>query len=43
MFLAPYSRVRVFVGMQVLMYSVQEAIRGRPCWIRTGTDICYYK
>ncbi|XP_026198472.1 cytosolic carboxypeptidase 1 isoform X2 [Anabas testudineus] len=30
-------------GMQVLMYSVQEAISGRPCWIRTGTDICYYK
>ncbi|KAJ8413913.1 hypothetical protein AAFF_G00065110 [Aldrovandia affinis] len=30
-------------GMQVLMYSVQEAIGGRPRWIRTGTDICYYK
>ncbi|XP_068166619.1 cytosolic carboxypeptidase 1 isoform X2 [Antennarius striatus] len=30
-------------GMQVLMYSVQEAISGRPCWARTGTDICYYK
>uniref|UniRef100_A0A8C5EM11 Cytosolic carboxypeptidase 1 n=1 Tax=Gouania willdenowi TaxID=441366 RepID=A0A8C5EM11_GOUWI len=30
-------------GMQVLMYSVQEAIRGRPCWVRTGSDICYYK
>ncbi|XP_029017014.1 cytosolic carboxypeptidase 1 isoform X2 [Betta splendens] len=30
-------------GMQVLMYSVQEAISGRPCWLRTGTDICYYK
>lgn len=30
-------------GMQVLMYSVQEAISGRPCWVRTGTDICYYK
>ncbi|XP_038161728.1 cytosolic carboxypeptidase 1 isoform X2 [Cyprinodon tularosa] len=30
-------------GMQVLMYSVQEAIGGRPCWVRTGTDICYYK
>ncbi|XP_041756412.2 cytosolic carboxypeptidase 1 isoform X1 [Coregonus clupeaformis] len=30
-------------GMQVLMYSVQEAISGRPRWIRTGTDICYYK
>ncbi|XP_056137454.1 cytosolic carboxypeptidase 1 [Lampris incognitus] len=30
-------------GMQVLMYSVQEAINGRPCWVRTGADICYYK
>uniref|UniRef100_A0A1A8LCT8 Cytosolic carboxypeptidase 1 n=1 Tax=Nothobranchius pienaari TaxID=704102 RepID=A0A1A8LCT8_9TELE len=30
-------------GMQVLMYSVQEAISGRPCWVRAGTDICYYK
>ncbi|XP_064153171.1 cytosolic carboxypeptidase 1 isoform X2 [Anguilla rostrata] len=30
-------------GMQVLMYSVQEAIRGQPRWVRTGTDICYYK
>ncbi|KAM9823057.1 cytosolic carboxypeptidase 1 isoform 1-T1 [Syngnathus typhle] len=30
-------------GMQVLMYSVREAISGRPRWVRTGTDICYYK
>uniref|UniRef100_A0A6Q2X328 Cytosolic carboxypeptidase 1 n=1 Tax=Esox lucius TaxID=8010 RepID=A0A6Q2X328_ESOLU len=30
-------------GMQVLMYSVQEAIGGRPRWVRTGADICYYK
>ncbi|XP_061672699.1 cytosolic carboxypeptidase 1 isoform X3 [Syngnathoides biaculeatus] len=30
-------------GMQVLMYSVQEAISGRPRWVRTGSDICYYK
>ncbi|XP_077416924.1 cytosolic carboxypeptidase 1 isoform X1 [Vanacampus margaritifer] len=30
-------------GMQVLMYSVQEAISGRPRWVRTGTDISYYK
>ncbi|XP_072538462.1 cytosolic carboxypeptidase 1 [Salminus brasiliensis] len=30
-------------GMQVLMYSVQEAISGSPRWIRTGSDICYYK
>uniref|UniRef100_A0A8C5ALU3 Cytosolic carboxypeptidase 1 n=1 Tax=Gadus morhua TaxID=8049 RepID=A0A8C5ALU3_GADMO len=30
-------------GMQVLMYSVQEAIGGKPRWVRTGEDICYYK
>ncbi|XP_072288957.1 cytosolic carboxypeptidase 1 isoform X2 [Eucyclogobius newberryi] len=30
-------------GMQVLMYSVQEAIGGSPRWVRTGADICYYK
>uniref|UniRef100_A0A8D0CIX1 Cytosolic carboxypeptidase 1 n=1 Tax=Scleropages formosus TaxID=113540 RepID=A0A8D0CIX1_SCLFO len=30
-------------GMQVLMYSVQEAISGHPRWVRTGTEICYYK
>ncbi|XP_023799418.1 cytosolic carboxypeptidase 1 isoform X1 [Cyanistes caeruleus] len=30
-------------GMQPLMYSVQEALRSRPCWTRVGTDICYYK
>ncbi|XP_078070577.1 cytosolic carboxypeptidase 1 isoform X2 [Mustelus asterias] len=30
-------------GMHPIMYSVQEAMLGRPQWIRTGTDICYYK
>ncbi|XP_069785882.1 cytosolic carboxypeptidase 1 isoform X4 [Narcine bancroftii] len=30
-------------GMHPLMYSVQEAMLGRPQWVRTGTDICYYK
>ncbi|XP_044301732.1 cytosolic carboxypeptidase 1 isoform X4 [Varanus komodoensis] len=30
-------------GMQPLMYSVQEALNGRPWWIRVGIDICYYK
>ncbi|XP_072927238.1 cytosolic carboxypeptidase 1 isoform X4 [Hemitrygon akajei] len=30
-------------GMHPLMYSVQEAMLGRPRWVRTGTDICYYK
>ncbi|XP_043916833.1 cytosolic carboxypeptidase 1 [Protopterus annectens] len=30
-------------GMQPLMYSLQEASKSRPRWVRTGTDICYYK
>ncbi|XP_072372803.1 cytosolic carboxypeptidase 1 isoform X5 [Scyliorhinus torazame] len=30
-------------GMHPIMYSVQEAMLGRPQWIRTGTDTCYYK
>ncbi|XP_072441961.1 cytosolic carboxypeptidase 1 isoform X6 [Chiloscyllium punctatum] len=30
-------------GMHPIMYSVQEAMLGRPQWIRAGTDICYYK
>ncbi|XP_051876222.1 cytosolic carboxypeptidase 1 isoform X7 [Pristis pectinata] len=30
-------------GMHPIMYSVQEAMLGRPRWVRTGTDICYYK
>lgn len=30
-------------GMKPVMFSVQEAIEGRPAWIRTGYDICYHK
>ncbi|XP_070542811.1 cytosolic carboxypeptidase 1-like isoform X3 [Ptychodera flava] len=30
-------------GMQPLMYSVREAVDGRPSWVRAGFDICYYK
>ncbi|XP_061409692.1 cytosolic carboxypeptidase 1 isoform X4 [Lethenteron reissneri] len=30
-------------GMQPVMYSVREAMAGRPHWTRAGTDICYYK
>ncbi|NXC65813.1 CBPC4 carboxypeptidase, partial [Anhinga anhinga] len=30
-------------GMQLVMYSVKEALQGRPCWLRAGHDICYYK
>eukprot|EP00069_Balaena_mysticetus_P019804 bmy_12573T0 len=34
---------KINLGMQPLMYSVQEALNARPWWIRVGTDICYYK
>ncbi|GFO08515.1 cytosolic carboxypeptidase 1 [Plakobranchus ocellatus] len=30
-------------GMQPLMMSVLDAIEGNPCWLRVGTDVCYYK
>ncbi|NXN95426.1 CBPC4 carboxypeptidase, partial [Rhinopomastus cyanomelas] len=30
-------------GMQPVMYSVKEALQGRPRWVRAGHDICYYK
>ncbi|XP_060116357.1 cytosolic carboxypeptidase 4 [Heteronotia binoei] len=30
-------------GMQPVMYSVKEALQGRPHWIRVGYDVCYYK
>ncbi|XP_063375604.1 cytosolic carboxypeptidase 1-like isoform X6 [Cydia amplana] len=30
-------------GMKPVMYSVKEAILGKPGWIRAGTDICYYR
>ncbi|KAL8197553.1 UNVERIFIED_CONTAM: hypothetical protein K2H54_031508, partial [Gekko kuhli] len=29
-------------GMQPVMYSVKEALQGRPHWIRVGYDVCYY-
>ena len=29
--------------MRPVMYSVTEAMQGRPHWVRTGTEICYYK
>lgn len=31
------------VGMQPTLYSVKEALLGRPSWVRTGYEICYYK
>ncbi|XP_062404302.1 cytosolic carboxypeptidase 4 [Sardina pilchardus] len=30
-------------GMQPALFSVREALEGRPCWLRTGTEICYYR
>ncbi|XP_028814191.1 cytosolic carboxypeptidase 4-like [Denticeps clupeoides] len=30
-------------GMQPVMYSVREALEGRPHWVRSGTEICYYR
>ncbi|KFQ29186.1 Cytosolic carboxypeptidase 4, partial [Mesitornis unicolor] len=30
-------------GMQLVLYSVKEALQGRPHWLRAGHDICYYK
>ncbi|XP_060741894.1 cytosolic carboxypeptidase 4 isoform X1 [Tachysurus vachellii] len=30
-------------GMQPVVYSVKEALEGRPQWVRTGSEICYYR
>ncbi|EDO32134.1 predicted protein [Nematostella vectensis] len=31
-------------GMQPVLYSMQEAVvEGRPCWARTGANVCYYR
>lgn len=30
-------------GMRPVMFSVAEAMKGRPYWIRVGSEICYYK
>ncbi|XP_048513203.1 cytosolic carboxypeptidase 1-like isoform X2 [Athalia rosae] len=30
-------------GMQPILFSVKEAQLGRAGWVRTGTDICYYR
>uniref|UniRef100_A0A8V0ZEB5 tubulin-glutamate carboxypeptidase n=1 Tax=Gallus gallus TaxID=9031 RepID=A0A8V0ZEB5_CHICK len=30
-------------GMQLVMYSVKEALQGRPLWLRAGHNISYYK
>ncbi|KAK2867030.1 hypothetical protein Q8A67_025147 [Cirrhinus molitorella] len=30
-------------GMQPVLYSVREALEGKPHWVRTGSKICYYR
>ncbi|XP_064169364.1 cytosolic carboxypeptidase 4-like isoform X2 [Anguilla rostrata] len=30
-------------GMQPVLYSVREALEGRPHWVRAGSEICYYR
>ncbi|XP_020296791.1 cytosolic carboxypeptidase 1-like isoform X2 [Pseudomyrmex gracilis] len=30
-------------GMKPILFSVTEAQRGRPGWMRTGVEICYYR
>ncbi|KAM9376128.1 cytosolic carboxypeptidase 4 [Pholidichthys leucotaenia] len=30
-------------GMQPVLYSVREALEGRPQWIRSGSEICYFR
>ncbi|XP_056427866.1 cytosolic carboxypeptidase 4 [Hyla sarda] len=30
-------------GMQPVIYSVKEALQGKTYWMRTGSNICYYK
>ncbi|KAL1449257.1 hypothetical protein WDU94_000468 [Cyamophila willieti] len=30
-------------GMKPLMFSVKEAACGRGAWVRTGSDVCYYR
>jgi hypothetical protein len=30
-------------GMQPVVFSVMEALDGKPGWVRSGTSICYYR
>ncbi|XP_030586826.1 cytosolic carboxypeptidase 4 [Archocentrus centrarchus] len=30
-------------GMQPVLYSVKEALEGRPHWVRTGMEMCYFR
>ncbi|XP_061532628.1 LOW QUALITY PROTEIN: cytosolic carboxypeptidase 4 [Phycodurus eques] len=30
-------------GMQPVLYSVRDALNGKPHWLRSGTEICYFR
>ncbi|XP_069909561.1 cytosolic carboxypeptidase 4 [Oryctolagus cuniculus] len=30
-------------GMQPTLYSMKEALLGRPSWVRAGSEVCYYR
>lgn len=30
-------------GMQPVLYSVREALEGRPHWVRSGSEVCYFR
>ncbi|XP_045540869.1 cytosolic carboxypeptidase 1 isoform X2 [Papilio machaon] len=30
-------------GMKPVLYSVKEAVAGKPGWVRAGSEICYYR
>lgn len=38
-----YKLIYFSVGMKPVMFSVTDAMDGKPYWFRTGTSICYYK
>lgn len=38
-----FKVARAVLGMQPVLYSVREALEGRPHWVRTGSEICYYR
>nr|XP_046250427.1 cytosolic carboxypeptidase 4-like isoform X1 [Scatophagus argus] len=30
-------------GMQPVLYSVRDALEGRPQWVRSGAEVCYFR
>ena len=41
--MTPFFLVSLLKGMQPVMYSTLEAQEGRAGWVRTGTNVCYYR